>query len=377
MTKRDYYDVLGVSRGASDDELKKAYRKLAMKWHPDRNADNPEAEQKFKEISEAYEVLKDPQKRASYDQFGHDAFQNNGGGGGFHQGFNDFGGFSSIFEEMFGGFGGGGGGSANRASRGNDLQYNLTMTLEEAYTTRKVNITIPTSVSCEKCNGKGTKNGTEPPTCSTCHGHGKVRVQQGFFAVETTCSACRGSGHNITDPCSSCSGTGRVRKDKALAVTIPAGVEDGMRIRLSGEGEAGMRGAPAGDLYIMVRIKQHKFFDRDGHHLYCEVPIPMVDASLGGSVNIPTIDGKIAELKIPAGTQSGKQFRLRGKGMPIVRSDKHGDMYATIKIETPVHLSKEQKELLEKFKEISKGNKNSPESEGFFQKIKNIWDDLT
>lgn len=379
MAKDDYYDILGTSRDASDDELKKAYRKLAMRYHPDRNPDNAEAEKKFKAVNEAYDVLKDDQKRAAYDRFGHAAFENGGGGGGgFSGGFGGGfpGGFGDIFEEMFGEMGGGrrGGG----VTQGADLRFNMEITLEEAFKGNKTNIRVPTSVRCEPCNGSGAAAGKAPATCGTCHGSGRVRAQSGFFTVERTCSSCGGQGQVIKDPCRACGGAGRVQKEKTLSVTIPEGVEDGTRIRLSGEGEAGLRGGPTGDLYLFISVKPHKLFQRDSANVHCRVPIPMTTAALGGSVEVPTVDGKRVRVTIPEGTTTGHQFRLKEKGMTILRSRARGDMFVQVAVETPQKLTRKQKDLLREFDKAGKNDKtHSPESAGFMSKVKEFWDDLT
>ncbi|WP_420402982.1 molecular chaperone DnaJ [Nisaea sp.] len=373
MAKRDYYEVLGVQRGASDAEMKSAYRKLAMQFHPDRNPDNPDAEAKFKELNEAYDVLKDEQKRAAYDRFGHDAFEGGmGGGGGAGFGGAGFGGFADIFDEMFGDFMGGRRGGSRR---GSDLRYNMSITLEEAFRGKQAEIHIPSSVQCEECNGSGAEKGTEPVTCTTCHGHGKVRAQQGFFTIERTCPHCGGNGTRIEKPCKSCGGSGRTQKEKTLSVNIPAGVEDGTRIRLSGEGEAGARGTPPGDLYLFLSIAAHPIFQRDGADIYCRVPLPMTTAALGGQIEVPTIEGGRARIQVGAGTQSGKQFRLKGKGMSVLRSPARGDQYVEVAVETPVNLTKKQRELLEEFAG-EENEKTSPQSAGFFDKVKELWDDL-
>lgn len=374
MSKRDYYDVLGVARGASKDDLKRSYRKLAMQYHPDRNPGDDEAERMFKELNEAYDVLKDDDKKAAYDRFGHAAFEGGGGrpgAGGAGSG----GGFADIFEEMFGEFMGGarrGGG----AGRGSDLRYNMTISLEDAFQGRQTEIRIPTSAACDACDGSGAEKGSKPITCPTCHGAGKVRAQQGFFTIERTCPACSGAGQVIEKPCRTCGGAGRQRKDKTLSVNIPAGVEDGTRIRLTGEGEAGMRGAPSGDLYLFLSIEPHPLFQRDGADIHCRVPVAMVAAALGGQIEVPTIDGARARLSIPAGSQTGRQFRLKGKGMSVLRSPARGDMYVEVAVETPMNLTKRQRELLEEFKAEAGDDTTSPQSHGFFDKVKELWDDL-
>lgn len=390
---KDFYKTLGVDKGASKDELKKAYRKLAMKYHPDQNKDNPEAEAKFKEVNEAYDILKDDQKRAAYDQYGAAAFDGSMGGfgagaGGPGSDFRGFGGggFSDIFEDMFGEFmgggpGGAGGGRAGRggASRGADMQYTLEISLEEAFKGKETKITIPKNETCDRCDGKGAEPGTGVETCSTCDGVGRVRQQQGFFTIERTCPTCHGGGQILRDPCTKCSGSGRVQKQKTLKVKIPAGVDSGRRIRLSNEGEAGMRGGPHGDLYILIAMKPHKIFRREGANLYCRVPIPMTKASLGGEVDVPVIDGGRSKVKIPAGTQTGQQFRLKGKGMSMLQSDARGDLYIDIFVETPINLTTKQKDLLKQLDgSIGDGSsgKHSPETSGFFTKVREFWDDL-
>ncbi|MDE1149106.1 MAG: molecular chaperone DnaJ [Azospirillaceae bacterium] len=378
MAKQDYYELLGVAKTATADDLKKAYRKLAMQYHPDRNQGDKAAEQKFKEVSEAYEVLKDEQKRAAYDRFGHAAFENGGGRPGAGPGGFDFGsGFADIFEEMFGDFMGGRRGGPQGPGRGSDLRYNLEISLEDAFKGSSTTVRVPTSVACDVCSGTGAESGTQPVTCPTCNGAGKVRAQQGFFTIERTCPACSGAGRVIKDPCRNCGGAGRVRKEKTLQVNIPAGVEDGTRIRLTGEGEAGARGAPPGDLYIFLAIAPHTMFLRDGANIQCRVPIPMTTAALGGTVEVPTIDGSRARVSIPPGTQSGHQFRLKGKGMSVLRSTQRGDMYVTALVETPVNLNKRQQELMREFEKAGeeKGGTH-PESEGFFAKVKELWADL-
>ncbi len=376
-TKRDYYEVLGVARTASADELKKVYRKLAMQYHPDRNPGDQEAEHAFKEVNEAYEILKDENKRAAYDRYGHRAFSQGGpgaGGGGFD--FEFASGFSDIFDEMFGEFMGGRR-SGQGAMRGADLRYNMQISLEEAFAGLKTTIEVPTSVSCETCHGTGGKDGSEPVTCTTCRGAGKVRAQQGFFTIERACPTCHGQGRVIKDPCPACSGAGRVQRAKTLQVAIPAGVEEDTRIRLSGEGEAGLRGAPPGDLYIFLSIKPHRIFQREGADIYCTVPIPMTTAALGGTVEVPVIDGSRAAIEIPRGTQTGAQFRQKGKGMSVLRSPARGDMFVRTVVETPVNLTKRQEELLREFAAEAGENDHSPESSSFFKKVREFWEDLT
>ncbi len=382
MAKRDFYDVLGVSKGASGDEIKKAYRSKAKELHPDRNADNPKAEAQFKEANEAYEVLKDADKKAAYDRFGHAAFEGGMGGGGrpgggFGGGHGDFSSaFSDVFDDLFGDFMGGqrGGGGRNRAARGSDLRYNLRVSLEEAYSGLQKTINVPTSVSCGSCEGSGAEGGAEPTACPTCSGMGKVRAQQGFFTIERTCPTCSGMGQIIKNPCKSCGGAGRVEKDRALNVNIPAGVETGTRIRLAGEGEAGMRGGPSGDLYIFVEVSPHKLFERDGTNLYCRVPVSMSTAALGGNIEVPTIDGGRGRMQIPAGSQSGRQMRLRGKGMPALRGGGTGDMFIELAVETPVNLTSRQKELLKEFEDLSENN--YPDSSSFFSSVKSFLDSM-
>jgi len=377
MAKQDFYDLLGVPKGASADDIKKAYRKLAMQHHPDRNAGDKAAEQKFKDISEAYDILKDDQKRAAYDRFGHAAFENGAGRGGAG-GSGDFGfaaGFADIFDEMFGEFMGGrrsqGGGN-----RGNDLRYNLEIALEEAFKGTQTTVRVPTLTPCEACNGSGAASGSKPVTCPTCYGNGRMRVQQGFFTVERTCPSCQGAGRVIENPCRQCGGQGRARKEKTLSVTIPAGVEDGTRIRLAGEGEAGVRGGGAGDLYIFLAVKPHRFFQRDGANIHCRVPISMPTAALGGAVEVPTVDGGRAKVNVAAGTQSGHQFRLRSKGMSVLRSSARGDMYVEVVVETPVNLTKRQQELLREFDKAGDSERTHPQSEGFFARVKEFFEDL-
>ncbi|KAB0540806.1 molecular chaperone DnaJ [Pseudochrobactrum algeriensis] len=378
--KVDYYETLGVVRTADDKVIKTAYRKLAMQYHPDRNPNDAEAERKFLELGEAYDVLKDPQKRAAYDRFGHAAFENGGGGaggfGGFGGGGFGAGGFADIFEDIFGDVMGGG---RNRRSggreRGADLRYNMEVTLEEAYAGKTAQISVPGSISCEECTGTGAKKGTQPVTCTTCGGAGRVRVAQGFFSVERTCHTCNGRGQMIKDPCPKCDGAGRISQERNLSVNIPAGIEDGTRIRLTGEGEAGTRGGPSGDLYIFLSIKPHEFFQRDGSDLYCKVPISMATAALGGQFEVATLDGTQTRVKVPEGTQNGKQFRLKGKGMPVLRQQTTGDLYIQIAIETPQNLSKRQRELLEEFEQIS-SKENSPQSTGFFSRMKEFFEGI-
>ncbi|RFP90782.1 molecular chaperone DnaJ [Rhodobacteraceae bacterium 63075] len=382
MAKRDYYETLGVSQGASADEIKKAYRKKAKELHPDRNADNPDAEAQFKEANEAYEVLKDAEKKAAYDRFGHAAFEGGMGGGGGRPGGGMGGGqgdfasaFSDVFDDLFGDFmGGQRGGGHQRAARGSDLRYNLRVTLEEAYGGLQKTINVPTSVPCDSCEGSGAEGGAEPTTCPTCSGMGKVRAQQGFFTVERTCPTCSGLGQIIQNPCKKCGGQGRVQKDRSLSVNIPAGVETGTRIRLAGEGEAGMRGGPAGDLYIFIEVEPHKIFEREGSNLFCRVPVSMATAALGGDIEVPTIDGGRSRVKIPAGSQSGRQMRLRSKGMPALRGGGSGDMFIELAVETPVNLTARQKELLKEFEDLSEDN--NPESKSFFSSVKNFWDSM-
>ena len=371
MAKRDYYEILGLDRGAGADEIKKAYRKLAMKHHPDRNPGDATSEQSFKEASEAYEILKDGEKRAAYDRLGHAAFQQ-GAGGGFD--FNFTSSFADVFDDLFGDFMGRRGG-AQAGQRGGDLRYNLEITLDEAFHGKQATVRVPTSVVCGDCGGSGAAGGAQPSACATCGGAGKVRTQQGFFTIERTCPACRGAGRVITDPCGGCRGSGRVHREKTLSVNIPKGVEEGTRIRLAGEGEAGLRGAPPGDLYIFLSIAPHRLFRRDGANIHCRVPIRMTTATLGGAIEVPTIDGGRARVTIPAGTQSGRQFRLRGKGMAPMRGSGRGDMYIQAVVETPVSLSRKQQEMLREF-ERSAGAKTSPESAGFFARVKELWDDL-
>ncbi|NGN43743.1 molecular chaperone DnaJ [Mesorhizobium sp. CGMCC 1.15528] len=371
--KADFYETLGVQKGADEKELKSAFRKLAMQFHPDRNPGDNACEHKFKEINEAYETLKDPQKRAAYDRFGHAAFENGGMNGG-GQGFGGGGGFSDIFEDIFGEMMGG---RQRRSSggreRGADLRYNMEITLEEAFAGKTAQIHVPASISCTDCSGSGAKPGTQPVTCTMCSGSGRVRASQGFFSIERTCPQCQGRGQMIKDPCAKCSGQGRVTEERSLSVNIPAGIEDGTRIRLASEGEAGLRGGPSGDLYIFLSVKPHEFFQRDGADLYCKVPISMITAALGGSFEVATLDGTQTRVKVPEGTQNGRQFRLKGKGMPILRQPNIGDLYIQTAVETPQNLTKRQRELLEEFEQLSSKD-NSPQSSGFFSRMKDFFE---
>jgi molecular chaperone DnaJ len=389
---KDLYETLGVNKNASADEIKKAYRKLAMEYHPDRNK-APEAENKLKEVNHAYDVLKDEQKRAAYDRYGHAAFEGGMGAGPGGMGAGGFaaadfgagfgGAFSDIFEDMFGDFMGqqrGPRGGRTGPSRGSDVQYTYEISLEEAFRGKEATITIPSNEVCDKCKGLGAEPGTGSEACPTCGGSGRMRMQQGFFTIERSCATCQGQGSIIRDPCKKCGGTGRVRKEKTLKVKIPPGVDTGRRIRLAGEGEAGLRGGPSGDLYVLLNVKSHKFFQRDGANLYCRVPIPMTTAALGGEVEVPTIEGNKSKVKVPAGTQSGQQFRLRGKGMSMLRSEARGDMFIEISVETPINLSRKQQDLLKELDKSMGGkaaSKHSPASSGFFSKVKDLWDDLT
>jgi len=372
MAKRDYYDVLGVNKNSTADQIKSAYRKLAVKYHPDKNEGDKAAEEKFKEASEAYHVLSNSERKQNYDNFGHAAFENGGGGRGGFGNFDFSSHFSDIFEDFFGeGFGGG---RRNRRTnnRGSDLRYDLSITLEEAYTGKKQDIKFSTSEKCETCKGSGSKPGHNAGSCSMCGGHGQVRSSQGFFTVQQTCPQCSGSGEEITNPCSSCNGQGKKQASKRLSVTIPKGVDDGTRIRLAGKGEAGSRGAGNGDLYLFINIYSHELFKRSDEHLFFECPISIADAALGTSIEIPTIDGGKAKIKIPSGTQSGKQLRLKNKGMPYMRGSGTGDLYVQVNTEIPVSLNKEQKELLEKFRDIE-NEKSNPSIKKFFQKAKSFW----
>ena len=381
MAKRDYYDVLGIAKGANADEIKKAYRTKAKELHPDRNADNPNAEAQFKEANEAYDCLKDADKKAAYDRYGHAAFEGGMGGGGrpgggFGNQQGDFASaFSDVFDDLFGDFmGGRGNGGRQRAVRGADLRYNLRVSLEEAYGGLQKTINVPTSIKCTGCEGSGAEGGAEPTSCPTCSGLGKVRAQQGFFTVERTCPTCSGLGQIIKNPCKSCGGQGRVQRDRSLSVNIPKGVETGTRIRLSGEGEAGMRGGTSGDLYIFIEVANHAIFEREGTNLFCRVPVSMTAAALGGDIEVPTIDGGRSKVKIPAGSQSGRQMRLRAKGMPALRGGGEGDMFIELAVETPVNLTSRQKELLKEFEDLSE--ENNPESSTFFRSVKNFWDSM-
>ena len=381
MAKRDFYEVLGVARGASADEIKKAYRRKARELHPDSNPDDPQAEGRFKEVNEAYEALKDPEKKAAYDRFGHAAFEG-GMGGGPRGGARAYGGgpdfasaFSDVFEDLFGDFmGGGRAGARGRAARGSDLRYNLTISLEEAFAGAQKTVNVRTLVTCDACTGTGAEGGAEPVTCPTCSGMGKVRAQQGFFTVERSCPTCGGLGQIVKNPCTACSGGGRVEKPRTLSVDIPAGVETGTRMRLAGKGEAGLRGGPAGDLYIFIEVADHPLFQRDASTLYCRVPVSITTAALGGDVEVPSIDGGRSRVKVPAGSQTGRQMRLRGKGMPELRGGPAGDMFIELAVETPVNLTSRQKELLREFEEL--GEHNNPEGSSFFDKVKGFWDGM-
>ena len=373
MAKRDYYDVLGINKGSSADQIKSAYRKQAIKYHPDKNKGDKAAEEKFKEASEAYHVLSNSERKQNYDNFGHAAFENGGGGRGGFGNFDFSSHFSDIFEDFFGeGFGGGERKSRRSNNRGSDLRYDLSISLEEAYNGKKQDIKFSTSEKCDTCSGSGSKPGHEAGSCSMCGGHGQVRSSQGFFTVQQTCPQCSGSGEMITNPCGSCGGEGKKQASKRLSVTIPKGVDDGTRIRLAGKGEAGSRGAGNGDLYLFINVYSHDLFKRSDENLFYEYPISVADAALGTSIEIPTIDGGKAKIKIPSGTQSGKQFRLKSKGMPLMRGSGTGDLYVQVKTEVPISLNKEQKELLEKFREIE-NEKSNPSIKKFFQKAKSFW----
>ena len=378
MAKRCFYEVLGVARGSSEGDLKSAYRKQAMQFHPDRNPGDKTAEAKFKDVNEAYQVLSDGEKRAAYDRFGHAAFEHGGGAGGQGGGFGMGDGFAAsmadIFDDLFGDvMGGGRRGRSSGRERGADLRYNMEVTLEEAFRGKSAALKIPTSISCEACSGSGAKAGSKPKTCTTCAGHGRVRAQQGFFSIERTCPTCQGRGEVIDNPCPSCSGAGRMTKERSLSVNIPAGIEDGTRIRLTGEGEAGLRGGPSGDLYIFLSIKPHPFFQREGADLYCRVPISMVQAALGSEIKVRGVDGSEIKVKVEEGAQSGKQFKIKGRGMPVLRSREFGDLYIQANVETPQNLNKRQKELLNEFENESP-HKTHPESAGFFAKMKEFFD---
>lgn len=374
MNQRDYYELLGVSKNADEAEIKKAYRKLAMKYHPDRNPDDASAEEKFKEIQKAYAILSDKKKRSAYDQFGHAGVDPSMGGGGA-----GFGGFGDVFEDIFENIfsGGRGAGRQSRGYRGADLQFNIQLTLEEAATGKEVEITVPRQGTCNTCNGSGAKQGTSPKTCETCNGVGQVRIQQGFFSIQQTCPGCHGEGTIISDPCGTCHGNGRVRESKKLTVKIPAGVDNGDRVRLSGEGEAGSHGGGSGDLYVQVNIKQHAIFERQESDLHCEVPISFVTAALGGSIEVPTLEGRVT-LKIPGETQTGKVFRLRGKGMKSIRGHSQGDLLCKVCVETPVNLSKEQKELLTRLNDSLDASKttHSPRSSSWFAGVKKFFEEM-
>ncbi|WP_417490226.1 molecular chaperone DnaJ [Maricaulis sp.] len=383
MSKRDFYEILGVTKSADEKALKVAYRKLAMEFHPDRNPGDDAAEAKFKEVGEAYAILSDADKRAAYDRMGHAAFEQGGNGGYGGQGPFGAGGaaeFADIFEQVFGdAFGRGGGrrgGSHTGPARGNDLRFDLEVSLEDAFTGKETTITVPTAMNCERCDGQGNEPGTELETCPTCHGAGRIRRSQGLFTMEQTCPQCGGRGQYVKTPCQDCDGVGRVRKNRTLTVNIPAGVEDGTRIRLAGEGEAGARGGPRGDLYLFLSAKPHELFERDGPNLYCRTPASMVSAALGATIEVPTIDGGKAELKIPAGAQTGRRMRLRGKGMPRLRGGPRGDMVIELFVETPRNLCDRQKELLKEFCSLS-GEGCNPDSDGFFHKVKQFWNDVT
>ncbi len=376
--RTDYYELLQVSRTADDKTLKTAFRKLAMQYHPDRNPGDADAEAKFKEVNAAYEILKDPQKRAAYDQFGHAAFENGGGRGGFHGDFTSS--MSDIFDNIFGDMMGGGGRrgtsqSRNGRERGADLRYNMEISLEEAYNGKTAEIVVPTKIVCTTCSGSGSKPGSQPKTCATCDGAGRVRAAQGFFSIDRTCPTCNGRGSVISDPCLACNGAGRTTEERKLSVNIPSGIEDGTRIRLAAEGEAGLRGGAAGDLYIFLSIKPHEFFQREGADIFCRVPISFTTAALGGEFQVPTIEGGKTRVKVPEGTQNGKQFRLKGKGMPVLRTARVGDMYIQVVVETPQNLTRRQRELLQEFEQVSVPQ-NNPESAGFFSRVRDFLERL-
>jgi molecular chaperone DnaJ len=376
MAKRCFYEILGVSRTCSDVELKSAFRKQAVQFHPDKNPGDKAAEAKFKEVNEAYQILSDAQKRAAYDQHGHAAFEHGhgGGSGGFGMGEGFAASMADIFDDLFGDvMGGGGRRRSTGRERGSDLRYNMEVTLEEAFRGKSAALKIPTSVTCEVCAGSGAKSGSKPKACSTCGGAGRVRAQQGFFSIERTCPTCQGRGEVIDNPCSNCGGAGRTTRDRSLSVNIPAGIEDGTRIRLTGEGEAGLRGGPSGDLYIFLSIKPHPFFQREGADLYCRVPISMVQAALGGEIKVRAVDGEEVKVKVDEGTQSGRQFKIKARGMPVLRSREFGDLYIQANVETPQNLTKRQKELLAEFENEST-HKTHPESSGFFAKMKEFFD---
>jgi len=375
VSKRDYYEVLGVSRTSTEVELKAAFRKLAMQHHPDRNPGDKDCEHKFKEINEAYDVLKDGDKRAAYDRFGHAAFEHGGPGAAHGFGADFATSFSDIFDDLFGMGGRRGASRGQGRERGSDLRYNMEITLEEAFVGKTAQIRIPTSVACEACSGTGAKAGTKPKVCASCGGAGKIRHAQGFFTLERTCPTCQGRGQVIDDPCTACAGAGRVTRERTLSVNIPPGVEDGTRIRLAGEGEAGLRGGPAGDLYIFLSLAPHALFQRDGADLHCRVPISMVTAALGGEFEVPAIDGGKARVKVPAGTQTGRRFRLAAKGMPVLRAKQTGDLYVQVAVETPQNLTKRQRELLAEFEKLS-SMETQPESAGFFSRVKEFFDHL-
>ena len=383
MAEKDLYEILGVSKTASDEEIKKAYRKLALKYHPDKNKGDKSSEKKFKEISASYDILKDTQKRAAYDQYGHDAFKQGNMGGGF-RGFEDFASnfnfsdFNSIFEDFFGEGFGGSSGRQRRAQRGSDLRYNMSISLQEAFKGKKTQIKIPSSIDCDTCNGSGGAGGSGPSTCATCNGYGKVRSSQGFFTIERACSMCGGEGETIANPCLKCSGTGQIKKQKTISVSIPSGVDTGTRIRIAGEGEKGLRGAGSGDLYIFLNVKQDKLYERDEENLFCHVPISITTAVLGGEIDVPTIEGKKARLTIPPGTQSETRFRFKRKGMTILRQNQRGDMYVEVGVEIPVNLTNKQKKILKEFEEEGGTSKqHSPKSQSFFKKLKEVWEELT
>jgi molecular chaperone DnaJ len=376
LSKRDYYEVLGVSSNASEGDLKKAYRTKAKELHPDRNSSNPNAEDQFKEVNEAYDVLKDQNKKAAYDRYGHAAFEGGSAGsgaGGFHSSGDFSSAFSDVFDDLFGDFRGGQN-NRQRASRGSDLRYNLNVSLENAFSGIQKTITIASTINCAGCSGTGASGGSKPSTCPTCSGIGKVRAQQGFFTVERGCPTCSGVGQIIKDPCRKCNGSGQEKKDRALSVNIPSGVETGTRIRLSGEGEAGVRGGPSGDLYIFTEVSEHKIFERDGKNLYCRIPVSMTTAAIGGEIEAPTIDGGRSRVKIPNGSQSGRQMRLRSKGMPALRGGGNGDLFIELAVETPVNLTSKQKDLLKEFEALSIDN--NPHSKNFFSSVKSFWDSV-